>query len=253
VRPIPKRGRPAVIAAALAGTVIAASVAIPATGATNALTVAKQALTLAKKADARSKQALAKAGQRGPAGANGAAGAQGPQGPQGAKGDKGDTGNTGTGTQGPPGAAGSVLILAGTAAGPLTTATPGSDPDARQTFTFTQPAGRSVLVNVAATIAKPEGTCTTNFPAPFNQPGASVTFYLQKGSDPQPNWINLGVAGIFLSSPGTTVRNQSDKYLFAPTSSTQWTVIFDAQDNCNTGPGDGEVTDMNADAVEFRP
>jgi collagen triple helix repeat protein len=243
--------RSALVASCLTAVVVAATVVLPAFGAPSALTIARQALSIAKKADKRSKAALAAAGKPGPAGPQGATGAQGVQGP---KGDQGNPGTNGTnGANGTNGTPGSALSLKGFEPGPRQTATSGTDPASQQTFPFTQPTGRSVLINAAATLSQPEVTCTTDFPEPFDAAGALVNVYLQKGIEPQANWTLLGTITILVGSPTATVRSQFSRYLFAPTSSTDWTVIFDAVDNCNTGPGDGEVTDMNADVVEFRP
>jgi hypothetical protein len=242
VRPILNRGRPAVIAAALAGIVIAAGIAIPATGATNALTVAKQALTLAKKADARSKQALAASGKPGPAGANGANGAQGAQGLQGIQGAKGDKGDTGTGTPGAPGAPGSTLKVDATPADFQSDTAPSSG---SRTVNFTQLAGRAMDVHIRYSIQPPASpACQTTFGPPNNNPGVLVT---------------ASVSGAQLSSQGVLAGSSQIEipgtlHMFAPGTDQARQLTITAVDNCNNPSGPhGTVSGIRFDVVEFAP
>ncbi|MDX6669805.1 MAG: hypothetical protein QOI91_168 [Solirubrobacteraceae bacterium] len=236
MRPIPKRGRPAVIAAALAGTVIAASVAIPATGATNALTVAKQALTLAKKADARSKLALATARTPGPAGA---------QGTQGAKGDPGSPGAPGApGSPGGPGSPGSNGTNSSTLQSQLTPPTVPSHSSSPQSTQVTIPANRGGLVGVNVGIVPPgSGTCTGGVV------GMQVDLYLDV-QDPAHRFYT----GQFPAGGGTTTVFAST-YVAKGASSSNHNVIVTNVDNC---PGTVIVADYGQaspkiDVVAFAP
>jgi hypothetical protein len=234
VRPILNRGRPAVIAAAIAGIVIAAGIAIPATGATNALTVAKQALTLAKKADARSRQALAASGRAGPAGANGAAGAQG------AKGDKGAAGTNGTnGTNGTPGAPGSTLKPQLTPAGTVTSVT-SPTPSATTFGPFSVSADRGGLIGVSMTVNPPAAGCGgTN--------GMQVDVYL----DSQDSGHRLSSVQ-YLNGTATTAYTALPGYVIRGASASSHNVLISAADNC-AGSVHGTVTNVTIDVTEFAP